>query len=144
METVSALLAICAGNSPLLPGEFPMQRPVTRDFDVFVDLRPNKWLSKQPWGWWFETPSRQLWRHRNGLHHKISLKLYPKLCTTVGAMVRHRHVFIHFLIVWFVGITDIVSSSTSLFWNIFCILIEWLISVEALLMLYLHCKFLES
>ena len=22
-------------------------------------------LSKQPWGWWFETPSRPLWRHRN-------------------------------------------------------------------------------
>ena len=29
METFSALLAICAGNSPV-PGEFPAQRPVTR------------------------------------------------------------------------------------------------------------------
>ena len=38
METFSALLAICAGNSPL-PGEFPAQRPVTRSFDVFFDLR---------------------------------------------------------------------------------------------------------
>ena len=28
--------------------------------------RLNKWLSKQSWGWWFETPSRSLWRHRNG------------------------------------------------------------------------------
>ena len=26
----------------------------------------NKWLSKQSWGWWFETPSRSLWRHCNG------------------------------------------------------------------------------
>ena len=34
METFSALLAICAGNSPV-PGEFPAQRPVTRSFDVF-------------------------------------------------------------------------------------------------------------
>ena len=30
------------------PGEFPAQRPVTRSFDVFFDLRPNKRLSKQP------------------------------------------------------------------------------------------------
>ena len=45
METFSALLAFCAGNSPL-PGEFPTQRPVTRSFDVTFDLRPNKPLSK--------------------------------------------------------------------------------------------------
>ena len=37
METFSALLAICAGNSPV-PGEFPAQRPVTRSFGVFFDL----------------------------------------------------------------------------------------------------------
>ena len=64
METFSVLLAICAGNSPV-PGEFPAQRPVTRSFDVFFDLRLNKRLSKQSWGWWFETLSHPLWRHRN-------------------------------------------------------------------------------
>ena len=48
-----------------IPGEFPTQRPVTRSFDVFFYLRPNTRLSKQSWGWWFETPSRPLWRHRN-------------------------------------------------------------------------------
>ena len=64
METFSALLAICVGNSPVT-GEFPVQRPVTRSFDVFFDLRPNKRLSKQWWDWWFETPSRPLWRHCN-------------------------------------------------------------------------------
>ena len=48
------------------PGEFPTQRPVTRSFDVFFDLRPNKRLSKQWRGWWFETLSRPFWRHRNG------------------------------------------------------------------------------
>ena len=47
------------------PGEFLAQRPVTRSFDVFFDLRPNKRLSKQPWGWWFETPSCSLWRQCN-------------------------------------------------------------------------------
>ena len=45
MDTFSALLAICAGNSPV-PGEFPAQRPVTRSFDVFFDLRLNKRLSQ--------------------------------------------------------------------------------------------------
>ena len=66
METFSALLAICAGSSPVR-GEFPTQRPVTRSFDVFFDLRMNKRLSKQSWGWWFETLSRPLWRHCNGI-----------------------------------------------------------------------------
>ena len=47
------------------PGEFPAQGPVTRSFNVFFDLRLNRRLSKQPWGWWFETPVWSLWRHRN-------------------------------------------------------------------------------
>ena len=64
MEKFSAWLAICAGNSPV-PGEVPAQRPVTRNFDVFFDLRLNKRLSKQSWGWWFETLSSPLWRHGN-------------------------------------------------------------------------------
>ena len=66
METFSALLALCAGNSPA-PGEFPPQRPVTRSFDVFFGLRLNKRLSKQSWGWRFETLSCPLWRHCKNL-----------------------------------------------------------------------------
>ena len=42
--------------------------PVTRSFDVYFDLRPNKRLSKQSRGWWFETLSSPLWRHRNVFH----------------------------------------------------------------------------
>ena len=50
METFSALLAICAGNSPV-PGEFPLQRPVTRSFDVFFDLRlKNGWVNNRDAG----------------------------------------------------------------------------------------------
>ena len=63
-KTFSPLLAICVGNSPV-PGEFPAQRAVTRSFDVFFDLRLNKRLSKQSWGWWFETLPRPLWLHCN-------------------------------------------------------------------------------
>ena len=72
METFSALLAICAGNSPV-PGEFSAQRPVTRSFDVFFDLRLSNCLSKQSWGWWFETLSCPWWRHCNvELYHIFS------------------------------------------------------------------------
>ena len=65
MEAFSALLALCTGNSPVT-GEFPSQRPVTRSFDVFFDLRLKQQLSKQWRRQWFETPWRSLWRHCNG------------------------------------------------------------------------------
>ena len=48
METFSALLALWAGNSPV-PGEFPVQRPVARSFDVFLDLPLNKRLRLVIW-----------------------------------------------------------------------------------------------
>ena len=67
--TFSALLAFCAGYSPV-PGEYPVQRPVTRSFDVFFDLRLNKRLSKQSWGWRFETLPRPLSRHSNDKCHR--------------------------------------------------------------------------
>ena len=62
IETFSALLAICAGKSPVIP------RTKASDAELwcFFDLRLNKRLSKQSWGWWFERPSRPLWRHSNG------------------------------------------------------------------------------
>ena len=41
METFSALLAPCEDNTPVT-GEFPSQRPVTRNFDAFFDLRLKK------------------------------------------------------------------------------------------------------
>ena len=62
--TFSALPAFCAGNSPVT-GKVPSQRPMTRSIDVFFDMRLNKRLSKQSWGWWFETPSGWLWLWRN-------------------------------------------------------------------------------
>ena len=42
-----------------------IHRSPVRSFDVFFDLRLNKWLSKHSRGWWFETQSRSLWRHCN-------------------------------------------------------------------------------
>ena len=71
METFSALLAFCTGNSPVT-GEFPSQTPVTWNFDVFFQLCLNQQLSKQWRGWWFETPSRSLWRHCNDYYIAIT------------------------------------------------------------------------
>ena len=51
------------------PRECPAQSPVTLSFDIFFDLRLYNRLSKQSWGWWFEMPSRPLWRHCNVLWH---------------------------------------------------------------------------
>ena len=48
MDTFSALLVFCAGNSPVT-GEFLTQRPLMRSFDVFFRVCLNKRLSKQSW-----------------------------------------------------------------------------------------------
>ena len=44
---------------------FPSQRPVTRSFDVFFDLRLNQQFSKQWRRLWSETSLRLSWRHCN-------------------------------------------------------------------------------
>ena len=93
METFSALLTICAGNSPVL-GEFPAQRPVMRSYDVFFDLRLNKRLSKQSLGWWFETLSRPLWRHRNAY-------LEIKICSSITSSGVIKSFW--FLLDWAIG-----------------------------------------
>ena len=64
METFSALLALCVGNSPVTD-EFPSERLVTPSFDVFFDEGLNKQLSKQSRHQWFEMASRSLWRQCN-------------------------------------------------------------------------------
>ena len=63
MEIFSALLVMYAGIFTGHRGIPRTQRPVTRGFDVFFDLRLNEWLSKQSWGWWIETPWRPLLHH---------------------------------------------------------------------------------
>ena len=73
------------------PGEFPTQRPVTRSFDVFFDLRLNKLLNKQPWGWWFETPSSSLWRQCNeNISQCTGSRLnsnYERIASRVGSIL---------------------------------------------------------
>ena len=66
METFSALLAICAGNSPV-SGEFPAERPVTRSFDVFfICVWINSWVNNRETG--------NLRRHRT--HYDVTAMVY--------------------------------------------------------------------
>ena len=91
METFSALLAHCEGNSPVTSG-FPSQRPVTRSFDVVFDLRLNKRLSKPSRRRCFETPSRSLWRHRNAVCELIIFCVSRQLsCRGMCKMVTWIH-----------------------------------------------------
>ena len=94
MGAFSASLALCAGNSPVT-GEFPSQRPVTRSIDVFFHLCLNKRLSKQSWGWWFETPSCSLWRHCNAMMLNQGSFLYMH-----SANERRRYIVTSSLIGW--------------------------------------------
>ena len=76
METFSAILAICAGNSPVT-GEFPAQRSVTRSFDVFFHLRLNKRLSKR-------SEAGDLRRHR--AHYDVSVMIWVNIAAGDGLM----------------------------------------------------------
>ena len=72
-----------------LCGKFPTQRPVTRSFDVFFDLRSNNRLSKQWRGWWFETQSCPWWRHRNDLWKlRVPFVVFPHVLSL-------SHMFYH-------------------------------------------------
>ena len=103
METLSALLALCARNS-LATGEFPPKRPVMRSFDVFFDLRLTKRLIKQWWGWWFETPSRLLWRHCDDRSGWI-------LLPNANALYRSNCQFVNFYMIFARPTVSFVSTT---------------------------------
>ena len=75
METFSALLAICAGNSPV-PGEFPAQRPVTQSFDIFFDLRLNN-------GWVNNPEAGDLRRYC--AHYDIIVMMESEILINIGS-----------------------------------------------------------
>ena len=47
------------------PRWIPRTKASDAELWCFFDLRLNERLSKKSWGWWLETPSRPLRRHRN-------------------------------------------------------------------------------
>ena len=112
METFSALLSFCAGNS-LVTGEFPSQRPLTRGLDAFFDLRLNKRLSKQLSRRWFVTPSRPLWYHCN---ETITwANVYPELCRH-NALLGHSELnYMYYRPVSKLPVTLLISSWLNFF-----------------------------
>ena len=90
MEVFSALLALCAGNSPVID-EFPSQKPVTWDFDVFFDLCLKKQLNQQSRRWWFETPSRWLWHHCSGVFWLCAVSIWAWINTNTGVLKATHH-----------------------------------------------------
>ena len=69
METTSALLDFCAGNSPIT-GEFPAQRPVTRSFDVSLI---GAWIT----GWGNIGQAGDLQRHVD--HYDVNVVWYIRI-----------------------------------------------------------------
>ena len=76
-------------------GVFPAQRPVTRSFDVFFHLCLNKRLSKQPRGWWFETPPWSLWRQCNENDPQPGPLFFGGLKRIEGACLPRFHSGLH-------------------------------------------------
>ena len=82
IEILFALLAFCAGNSPLT-GYSPSQTNCQWRGALISSLirALNKRSSEKSWGWWFETPSRSLWRHCNVVWYTVCNAMYM-LCDT--------------------------------------------------------------
>ena len=106
-----------------LTGEFPTQRPATRSFTVFFDLRLNERLSKQSWGWCFETPSRCLRRHCNVLNqlgknsHTWSETYFRQVLFPAYLFFRRRF---HAIVIFrFKSISDLDSGSLPRFFGEF-------------------------
>ena len=86
METFSALLSICAGNSPVT-GEFLTQRPVTRRFDVSLICA---WIN----GWVHNRKAGDLGRHR--AHCDVTVMSIHKAPYTVLTFVEiYLNVFVY-------------------------------------------------
>ena len=81
MEAFSALLALCAGNSPVTGG-FPSQRPVTRGFDVFLICA---WISSRV----NKREARNLRRHRAHYDLTVMTMMHPLLAGSYFAVSVH-------------------------------------------------------
>ena len=83
METFSALLAFCAGSSTITD-EVPAQRPVTRSFDFFFDLRLKH-------SWANDGDAGDLRRHRT--HYDVIVMNVDRLIfTTSTRLIGVRYV----------------------------------------------------
>ena len=126
------------------PGEFPTQRPVTWSFDIFFDLRLNKWLSKQPWGWWLETPSWSLWRQCNGLGLNVLTLQAPASGTGVYSAWIKNHIPRYSILLYTVcatceqGTSHVFSSYSFKYQSIICAHVHTRVCVGVCVSTYTH------
>ena len=97
---------------------FVLGIPSQRPFDVFFDLRLNKPMSEQSWGWWFETSSCSLWRHCNE-NQLRGVKKWPNY--TVSMLWSYVFVVIQYIYVsyWLIVSIDITSGLVLIGWLIY-------------------------
>ena len=117
METISTLLDLCVGNSPIA-GCFPPQRPVTRSLDVFVDLRLNKRVRKHSTRRWFEIPLRSLWCHCNDmlLLRMMNTSVWASTILHISRLYQHWSIAIFWIMVITVIGIAIILAALSLLW----------------------------
>ena len=104
MEAFSALLTICAGNSPVT-GEFPAQRPVTRSCDVILDLRLYKRLSIN------NRDDGYLRRYR--AHYDVTIMSDRQVATTEDIVWFHFIRIVHINTVVFTGYAGASSGTVA-------------------------------
>ena len=121
METFTALLALCAGNSPVT-GKFPSQVPVTRSFDVFLGPHLSGRLNTHSGRQWFQTASRSLWRHCSddeAFHSADAVcgNSSPKVSQGVphGLPIRGRSMW---CLLWDTGVNKVLAFSLCIVFNI--------------------------
>ena len=88
MKTFSALLPICAGNSPVTD-DFPTKSQLRGSLMFSLILCLNRRLSKQPWGWWFETPSWSFWCHCNEFSYNSFKLAFVNQIALIKRIGRH-------------------------------------------------------
>ena len=125
METFSASLALLEGNPPVTDG-FPLQKQVTRNFDVYFDLCLNKRVDKQSRRRRFGTPSRSPIRQCDGkksdiLHlnaRKVIRKAYGMKMVNLRILALYCSILskvAHYNLVWIMydDVIYIANVSTS-------------------------------
>ena len=86
MEKFSALLALCAGNSPVTD-EFPAQKSVTQSFDFFLNCA---WIN----GWANNREAGDLRRHR--AHYDVTIKYL--ICWPIFSLLSSPRGYISFIL----------------------------------------------
>ena len=115
--------------------------PVMRSFGVFFDLHPNKRLSKQWWGWWFETPPSTLWRHCNVTRWTSHIPVSTKRDTSLALILfSSQYIFLAFMIAEMVNSVLNTSAAITLFSKSLIRMIWYFLLGKLIQDIFFHCR----